>query len=132
MCDLVACLHLYRHVVSPGAIMWAACGKDEGYTPERILHEVQRRVRFHAKDIGAFNNLYWVRRADLVKLRHSWEVAVAKSHRLIESFPPDELGCLYLDKTGPRRQAEFRRLQRHRSTVRGALPVGQEPHQKST
>jgi len=136
MRDLVDCLYLHRRVLSLGALIWAACGKDEGYTPERILNEAQRRARFNARDLEALNNLYWVRRPDPVKLRHSWEVAVSKAHKLVESLPPEELGCLFLDKTGkavtpnPRRP-EFRLLQRHRGTVRGVLPVVHEPRQRA-
>lgn len=125
--DLVDCLYLHRSLLSLGALVWAACGKDEGYTPDRILNEAQRRARFHTSEL---DQLQLVRRPDPVKLRAAWEAAIAKAHRLAAALPPDEIGCLYLDKMGspvtpnPRRP-EFRRLTRHRGTLRGVLPV---PH----
>ncbi len=130
--DLVDCLYLHRRLLSLGALVWAACGKDEGYTPDRILNEAQRRARFHA---GELDRLQLVRRPDPVKMRQSWEAAVAKARKLAEGLPAEELGCLYLDKTGkavtpnPHRP-EFRRLQRHRGTVRGVLPTVYEPHRR--
>lgn len=132
--DLVDCLYLHRHLLSLGALIWAACGKDEGYTPARILNEASRRARFRADDL---RTLHLVRRPDPVKLRQSWEVAIAKAIRLVEALPREELGCLYLDKTGqavtpnPRRSAEFRRLQRHQGALRGVLPVVHEPRPKA-
>lgn len=130
--DLVDCLYLHRRLLSLGALVWAACGKDEGYTPDRILNEAQRRARFHAAELA---QLHLVRRPDPVKLRQSWEAAVAKARLLAETLPPEELGCVYVDKTGravtpnPHRPA-FRRLRRHRGTLRGILPVVYEPRQK--
>ncbi len=133
--DLVDCIYLHRSLLSLGALVWAACAKDQGYTPDLILKEAERRARFRVDDL---RQVYWAKKPpDPVKLRHSWGVAVAKAHKLVETLPVEELGCLYLDKTGkavtpnPRRPAEFRRLQRHRGSVRGVLPVVHEPHQKS-
>lgn len=123
--DLVDCLYLHRRLLSLGALVWAACGKDEGYTPDRILNEAQRRARFHAAEL---DQIHLMRRPDPVRLRQSWENAITKARQLAEALPADELGCLYLDKTGrtvtpnPRRP-EFRRLSRHRGTMRGVLPV---------
>lgn len=127
--DLVDCLYLHRRLLSLGALVWAACGKDEGYTPDRILNEAQRRARFHAAELA---QLHLVRRPDPVKLRQSWEGAIAKARLLAEALPAEELGCLYLDKTGravtpnPGRP-EFRRLHRHRGTLRGILPLVYQP-----
>lgn len=123
--DLVDCLYLHRRLLSLGALVWAACGKDEGYTPERILNEAKRRARFRSAEL---DQLQLIRRPDPVKFRQAWEVAVAKASTLAEALPPTELGCLYLDKTGkavtpnPRRP-EFRHLHRHRGTVRGVVPA---------
>lgn len=131
--DLVDCLYLHRHLLSLGALVWAACAKDQGYTPDRILNEAQRRARFRVEEL---NEIHWARRRpDPVRMRQSWELAVEKAHKLAEELPPEELGCLYLDKTGkavtpnPLRP-EFRRLQRHRGARRGVLPAVHEPRQK--
>lgn len=134
--DLVDSLYLDSHLLSLGALIWAACGKDEGYTPDRILSEAQRRARFTAKDLKALDNLDWVHRPDPVHLRESWEAAVAKAQQLVESLPAEELGCLYLDETGkavtPDPHApEFPQLQRHRGAVRGVLPVVHKPSKRS-
>lgn len=38
--DYLDVLHLHRHHLSLGALAWAACGKDVGYTPQFILEEL--------------------------------------------------------------------------------------------
>lgn len=122
--DLVDCLHLHKKVLSLGALIWAACGKDEGYTPERILNEAQRRAHFRASELS---QLELVRKPDPVRLRATWDAAITKARRLAESLPAEELGCLYLDPTGkavtPNPKRGFTRLARHRGTHRGILPV---------
>lgn len=130
--DLVDCLYLHRHLLSLGALVWAACGKDEGYTPDRIISEAQRRARFHADDL---NQLHLVGPPNPVEMRQDWEAAVGQARRLAELLPPKELGCLYLDKRGnavtPNPQKPgFARLQRHWGTLRGVLPIVREPRKK--
>lgn len=131
--DLVDCLYLHRHMLSLGALIWAACGKDQGYTPDLILQEAERRARFRSDEL---RQVYWAKKSpDPVKLRHAWETALAKAQRLVEALPHEELGCLYLDQSGkvvtpnPRR-TEFQRLLRHWGTVRGVLPVVHAPRDR--
>lgn len=131
--DLVDCLYLHQHLLSLGALVWAACGKDEGFTPDRIINEGQRRARFHADDL---KKLHMVGRTDPVKMRQEWEAGITQARRLADSLPPQELGCLYLDESGkavtPNPQKPgFDRLRRHRGSLRGVLPVVHEPRQKS-
>ena len=35
-------LFLHQKVLSLGALTWAACGKDTGFTPQFLLEEAQR------------------------------------------------------------------------------------------
>jgi hypothetical protein len=122
--DLLDCLYLHKKVLSLGALIWAACGKDEGYTPERILNEAQRRAHFRSSELSQVD---LVRKPDPVRLRTAWDAAIAKARRLAESLPAEELGCLYLDPSGkavtPNPSRGFKRLVRHRGTARGILPI---------
>ena len=43
--DVLDALHLHRHVLVLGALCWAACGKDPGFTPLSLLELLRRRGR---------------------------------------------------------------------------------------
>jgi len=43
--DVLDTLHLHRLVLAPGALCWAACGKDPGFTPLSLLELLRRRGR---------------------------------------------------------------------------------------
>src|SRR5262249_52732260 len=49
--DFLDTLYLDSSYLSLGAIVWAACGKDPGYTPSLLLDMANRHVRFHESDL---------------------------------------------------------------------------------
>ena len=46
--DYLDVLHLHRQHLSLGALAWAACGKDIGYTPQFLIEEAQRLAHYPA------------------------------------------------------------------------------------
>ena len=64
--DFLDILQLDREYLSLGAIIWAACGKDEGYTPALILELTNRHARYQESDLKGEN---LVRPADLKGLK---------------------------------------------------------------
>ena len=48
--DFIDILYLDSDYLSLGAIVWAACGKDEGYTPWSLLDMAKRHVRIGKKN----------------------------------------------------------------------------------
>ena len=53
--DFLDILQLDREYLSLGAIIWAACGKDEGYTPALILELTNRHARYQESDLKGEN-----------------------------------------------------------------------------
>ena len=122
--DYLDVLWLDEQHLSLGALAWAACGKDAGLTPDFILEEAQRNSRFSAAEVAQFE---LAKPIDLVALKQRWLSALAAGKALIEALPPEELGCLYLDRAGiPRtpevKRPEFRELTRHFGSIKGAWP----------
>jgi hypothetical protein len=122
--DFLDILQLDREYLSLGAIIWAACGKDEGYTPALILELTNRHARYQESDLKGEN---LVRPADLKGLKEQWIAARERAESLFARLPADDLGCLYLDPAhrpvtpdpaGP----DFPGLTRHRGSVGGAWP----------
>jgi len=122
--DFVDVLHLHKTYLSLGAMVWAACGKDPGFTPEFLLDHVSRHTAYTQADL---NRLRLRVPIDLITMKQDWLTASTAARQLLAALPPEEIGCLYLDKnknpvTPDVSSGEFRTLIRHVGCIRGAWP----------
>jgi hypothetical protein len=123
--DFLDILQLDREYLSLGAIIWAACGKDEGYTPSLILDLTNRHARYRE---SVLENENLVRPVDLKELKQQWISARERAETLFAHLPPGEIGCLYVDPdrhspvTPDPGEPEFSGLIRHQASVGGAWP----------
>lgn len=123
--DFVDVLHLHATYLSLGTIVWAACGKDPGFTPEFLLDHVARHTVYTQTDI---DRLSLRAPLDIRGLKRNWLAALEEARNLVAALPPGEIGCLYLDPnqnpvTPVPFSAEFPSLVRHRGSARGAWPT---------
>jgi len=123
--DFVDVLHLHKTYLSLGAMAWAACGKDPGFTPEFLLDHAGRHTAYAQADL---NRLSLRVPLDLKGLKQGWLRALDEARLLIAALPPDEIGCLYLDRsqspvTPDAAAGSFRSLIRHKGCIRGAWPT---------
>lgn len=123
--DFVDILHLHAAYLPLGALVWAACGKDPGFTPEFLLDQAGRHTAYSQGDV---DRLRLRLPLEVKVLKHRWLDAAEQARRLVDALPPDELGCLYLGADGspvaPQPQSPtFAALVRHRGCIRGAWPV---------
>ncbi|MBI5775443.1 MAG: hypothetical protein HZA89_17120 [Verrucomicrobia bacterium] len=123
--DYLDVLFLHRHILSLGALAWAACGKDSGFTPQFLIEEAQRLAHYPA---ARLKTLLLREPVDLVECKHQWLAAVAEASALFLKLPPEEIGCLYLDATGQAVAPDptapgFASLRRHLGSVRGTWPA---------
>ncbi|CAN5558396.1 hypothetical protein BH20VER3_BH20VER3_06650 [soil metagenome] len=121
--DFVDVLHLHQTHLSLGAIAWAACAKDPGFTPELLLQEMGRNANFQPEEFRALALAHpW----DLVAAKKNWLRAMEDARALFDLLPAGDLGCLYLQQgraATPRNLEEAKRLKQHRGSLRGAWPV---------
>jgi hypothetical protein len=127
--DYLDVLFLHRNVLSLGALAWAACGKDAGFTPQFLIEEAQRLAHYPASSL---RSLLLREPVDPVECKHQWLRAVAESNTLFLKLPPEEVGCLYLDSenraiTPDPASPVFPSLRRHFGSVGGACPGGLNP-----
>lgn len=123
--DFVDVLHLHATYLSLGALAWAACGKDPGFTPELLLDHAGRHTAFTQSDL---DRLHLRVPLDFKSMKQSWFAALDDAQKVIASFPPEELGCLYLGRdhapiTPDVSSAGFRAVIRHTGGIRGAWPT---------
>jgi hypothetical protein len=122
--DFLDTLYLHDSYLSLGALVWAACGKDPGYTPGLLLDLANQHACFQEADI---TSEALARPLDLKELKVQWSTARQGAEILIARLPVEELGCLYLDGAGtpvtPDPAAPgFATLRCHWGSVRGAWP----------
>jgi hypothetical protein len=122
--DFLDIIYLDSTYLGLGAVVWAACGKDPGYTPPLLLDLANRHASFRESDLKAE---MLARPVDLKELKVQWLGARARASSLVARLPEEELGCLYLGAdnspvTPDPEAADFPGLKRHFGCVRGAWP----------
>lgn len=123
--DLVDILHLNETYLSLGAMAWAACGKDPGFTPEFLLEQANRHTAYTQAEL---DHLSLRLPLDLQNLKRKWLDARETAQRLVDRLPPAEIGCLYLGPDGTPvtpdpASARFTSLQRHTGKIHGTWPT---------
>lgn len=122
--DCLDLVYLHQHHLHLGALVWAAVGKDPGFTPESLVDWMRRHAVFRPDDLLALATTYPV---DLRILKKDWLEASESALELVLRLPMDEAGCLYLDDKGAPvcpdpASSVFPRLTRHFGSVKGAWP----------
>lgn len=122
--DFLDILYLDNSYLSLGAMVWAACGKDPGYTPALLLDLANRHTCYQDSDL---KGEHLARPIDLKDLKTQWLAASERARSLCLRLPAEELGCLYLDSdnkplTPDPDIVSFSGLTRHRGSVRGVWP----------
>jgi hypothetical protein len=122
--DFLDILYLHEHYLSLGAICWAACGKDQGFTPWSLLEHARRNTKYRQADVES-EHLAWPVR--LTELKEAWLRAADEVEAWFEKLPPADAGCLYLDAAGMPFTPDpatpgFVGVTRHFGSVRGTWP----------
>lgn len=123
-------LHWHRTRLSMGALIWAAAGKDLGFTPGLLLEEVRRNARVSPGDMSALNI---EEDFDPVRFGTDFRQACREAEKLILALPPATAGHIFLgegDEVVEPDPARPETLARPRPpSLRGVLPLawGEEP-----
>ena len=124
--DFVDILHIHEHVLPLGAVVWAASGKDPGFSPLSLLEQLRRRGRFRQED---FDRLALAEPLDAQEAKKKWLAMLDQAEAFIRSRPAEEVGALYYDAeeggfAEPIRGPDLAEqgLQQHYGTPGGVLP----------
>jgi hypothetical protein len=79
-----------------GALCWAACGKDPGFSPESLLALLRRRGRFQPDDFQRLNLNVEINQQELKQKWLSW---LDEAEQFISRASPEDVGCLFYDKS---------------------------------
>jgi hypothetical protein len=94
--DVLDTLHCHAHVLTLGALVWAAPGKDPGFSPLSLLELLRRRGRVRPEDLA---RLHLADPVDLKELKAEWLAALDGADAFVRTRPPEEAGCLYYATT---------------------------------
>jgi hypothetical protein len=120
--DYVDIVELHRIFPLP-AIVWAACGKDPGYSPLFLLEMMKRFARVDPAKL----DLIQARRIDLRALKRAWieisDYAEAEMTRLADTQPDMPIGIAFVNAAGqPGWIGDDPTLKLHAPSIRGCLP----------
>lgn len=90
--DFVDILYVHEHILPLPALVWAAVGKDPGFSPLSLLELLKRRGRVRPEEIA---RLDLAKPFDLTAAKDSWNTALDETDDFARSRPSDEAGCLY-------------------------------------
>lgn len=124
--DFVDILYVHERILPLGAVVWAAAGKDPGFTPLSLLEQLRRRGRYRQEDV---ERLDLAAPFDLVEAKGRWLGVLAEADDFALSRPPEEVGCLYyapargrFEAPAPHGDLEVQGLVTHYGRPGGVLP----------
>ena len=106
------------------AIIWAACGKDEGFSPMLLLEMMRRFARINPRQLETIQ----ARKLDPIELKKAWiamsERAEAEITRIADTMPETPIGVAFVDAAGkPGWIGHDTTLLVHRPSIRGCWPT---------
>jgi hypothetical protein len=93
--DLVDTLYLHGQVLELGPLVWAAVGKDPGFSPRSLLELLRRRGKIRPEDLERLDMAVAL---DVQQLKQEWMTALQEAETFVVNRPPDEVGCLYYSR----------------------------------
>lgn len=124
--DFVDILYVHEHVLPVAALIWAAVGKDPGFSPLSLIELLKRRGRVRPEEIA---RLDLAQPFDLMPARDAWRSALEDADAFARSRPADETGCLYYSATldkfvvpDPDRILDDQRVTPHWGRPGGVIP----------
>jgi hypothetical protein len=121
--DFLDVLYAHKNLLGLPGLVWAACGKDPGFSPDSLLELLQRKGRYQPVD---FKRLRLTVEIDLHNLKHEWLEALEQTKKSIAMLPTAELGCLFFDKNDNRFKVPVQEnpgsYVPHYATIGGVLP----------
>jgi hypothetical protein len=97
--DLLDTLYLHENILRLGGLVWAAVGKDPGYSPYSLLEMLRRRGRLQPADLS---RLDLAEPIDPRQVKEAWLAALTDAEAFVHSRPPAESGCLYYSPSADR------------------------------
>lgn len=91
--DVVDLLTVHERILPLGAVIWAAAGKDIGFTPEGIISEIRRLARYTEAD---FRRLDSASRIDPASTMTRLREVLNEAEAFVTRMPTEKIGLLFV------------------------------------
>ncbi len=127
--DWIDVIHASERIQPLGYLVWAACGKDPGFSPLGILEHAARSTHYAVPEILALS--FEGEAPDPAALSRRWHALLAAARQVVETLPPAEVGRCVLGADGALFAGDASELRAalasdalvfHQGRIRGALP----------
>src|SRR5690606_27012611 len=88
--DWVDTLVCHARLQPLGYLLWAACGKDPGFTPQGLLDQAARTARYSVEEIAAL--AFGGPPPDATELATEWRIALDDAREIVERLPVEQAG----------------------------------------
>lgn len=96
--DALDLLYIHEHLLPLGAVIWAAVGKDIGYSPESLIAEIRRNARYRADEYEA---LEMAEPIDAGAIARRLRAALEEAEEFARAMPAGREGVLFLKDGEP-------------------------------
>jgi hypothetical protein len=127
--DWVDIVYCHERIQRLGYLVWAACGKDPGFSPQSIVEQAKRSGRYTQQEVALLS--FEGPPPDARRLAGSWHAMLREAEELISALPPEAAGTCVMDREGklysgaPAELLEQLRagaLRFHAGSIRGSFP----------
>jgi hypothetical protein len=128
--DWVDVLGCHDRIQRLGYLAWAACGKDPGFGPARILEQAGRSARYTAAEISSL--AFEGPPPDAAELSRRWHAMLDEAREIVDVLPAQDVGTCVITERGELFTGDQGRLRAemasgavrfHEGRIRGALPL---------
>jgi hypothetical protein len=96
--DALDLLYIHEQHLPLGAVIWAAVGKDPGYSPESLIAEIRRNARYRADEYEA---LLMTEPVDAGAVARRLRAALDAAEEFARAMPAGKEGLLFLEDGKP-------------------------------
>lgn len=124
--DVITC---HRSLQRLGYLLWAACGKDPGFSPRSLLEHARRTTHYSAAEVAQLQ--FASGPPDAQRLAESWRAMLQEAQVVINALPEAEAGRCVLgsdnrlfaeDLAGLERALSKGQVRFHEGSLGGAYP----------
>lgn len=120
--DVLDLVQIHDTILSLTANVWAACGKDPGFSPGLMLNQLSRNARIYPEDLESEELAIKI---DPRAIKLKWLAMLDTAKTQIDQLPPEDLGCVYLEAQQPVIIIDTTKIseyERHFGSVLGSWP----------
>lgn len=132
--DWIDVIHCHEHLQPLGYLVWAACGKDPGFSPISLLQDMRRSSKYSQAELDMLD--FEGTPPSAAELGGAWHRMVREAPEVCDLLPIEQIGTCVVTESGelvrdrPADLAERLRtgkVRYHRGTIGGAWPTFPTP-----